>query len=56
MFPLAVGAVLVKTFSLFGLKKGLIAFIVDFVVVGLAFVWAMFGKSPNFIVEFKMIL
>lgn len=43
VFPLAVGAVLVKMFSLFGLKKGLIAFIVDFVVVGLAFVWAMFA-------------
>jgi hypothetical protein len=44
VFPLAVGAVLIKLFGLFGLKKGLAAFIVDFLVVTLAFVWAMFGE------------
>ena len=44
VLPLAVGAIIVKMCSLFGLKKGLLAFIVDFVVVSLAFVWAMFGE------------
>ena len=47
VFPLAVASVLIKLLSLFGLKKGLVAFIVDFVIVTLAFVWAMFGKSKN---------
>ena len=47
VFPLAVASVLIKLLSLFGLKKGLVAFIVDFVIVTLAFVWAMFGKSQN---------
>lgn len=43
VFPLAVASVLIKLISLFGLKKGLVAFIVDFVIVTLAFVWAMFA-------------
>lgn len=45
VFPLAVASVFIKLISLFGLKKGLVAFIVDFVIVTLAFVWAMFGES-----------
>ena len=53
VFPLAVASVLIKLLSLFGLKKGLVAFIVDFVIVTLAFVWAMFGKSKSFVFKNK---
>lgn len=46
VFPLSVAAVLVKLFGLFGLK-GLTAFIIDFIVATVSFVWAVFGKSVN---------
>ena len=44
VFPLAVAAILVKISALAGLKKGLVATIVDFIIVTLAFVWSMFGR------------
>ena len=44
VLPLAVAAIVVKITALVGLKKGLVAIIVDFIIVALAFVWSMFGR------------